>query len=376
MATKRDGRGPPSAATNLIAGGGAGMMEALVCHPLDTIKVRMQLSRRARQPGAPKRGFVRTGAEIVRRETPLGLYKGLGAVVTGIVPKMAIRFSSFEAYKQMLSSTSSPSSPSSSSSSSSSPAGDGKNQGTKKISGAGTFAAGLAAGVTEAVAVVTPMEVVKIRLQAQHHSMADPLDVPKYRNAAHAAYTVVREEGFGALYRGVSLTALRQGSNQAVNFSAYTYFKEALVRWQFPPEDENDDAGFGSGAAKAKAKANAAAAAVTAASSGNPLPAWQTTVIGLVSGAMGPLSNAPIDTIKTRLQKTPAEPGVSAFRRISVIAKDMFKQEGFHAFYKGITPRIMRVAPGQAVTFTVYEYLKDKLERSKPALIVGSQYEE
>lgn len=75
--------------------------------------------------------------------------------------------------------------------------------------------AGLSAGVTEAVAVVTPMEVIKIRLQAQHHSMADPLDVPKYRNAAHALYTVVREEGFGALYRGVSLTALRQGSNQA-----------------------------------------------------------------------------------------------------------------------------------------------------------------
>ena len=27
------------------------MMEALACHPLDTIKVRMQLSRRARAPG-------------------------------------------------------------------------------------------------------------------------------------------------------------------------------------------------------------------------------------------------------------------------------------------------------------------------------------
>ena len=78
-----------------------------------------------------------------------------------------------------------------------------------------TRTAGLAAGVTEAVAIVTPMEVIKIRLQAQHHSMADPLDVPKYRNAAHALYTVLREEGAGALYRGVTLTALRQGSNQA-----------------------------------------------------------------------------------------------------------------------------------------------------------------
>ncbi|KAK4178154.1 putative succinate/fumarate mitochondrial transporter [Triangularia setosa] len=327
MATKvsggKDGqKKPTSVATNLIAGGGAGMMEALVCHPLDTIKVRMQLSKRGRVPGQAKRGFIRTGVEIVQKETALGLYKGLGAVLTGIVPKMAIRFTSFEWYKQLLA-----------------------NKETGVVSGQALFLAGLSAGVTEAVAVVTPMEVIKIRLQAQHHSMADPLDVPKYRNAAHALYTVVKEEGFGALYRGVSLTALRQGSNQAVNFTAYTYFKEWLYQWQ--PEHL-----------------------------GGNLPSYQTTLIGLVSGAMGPLSNAPIDTIKTRLQKMKAEPGTSALQRITKIAGEMFKQEGFHAFYKGITPRIMRVAPGQAVTFTVYEYLKEKLEKSGPSIITGGRYEE
>lgn len=51
------------------------------------------------------------------------------------------------------------------------------------------------------------------------------------------------------------------------------------------------------------------------------------------------------------------------------------RQEGFHAFYKGITPRIMRVAPGQAVTFTVYEFLKDKLESSNLSF-TGGKYEE
>lgn len=156
------------------------------------------------------------------------------------------------------------------------------------------LSAGLAAGVTEAVAVVTPMEVIKIRLQAQHHSMADPLDIPKYRNAAHALYTVVKEEGFGALYRGISLTALRQGSNQAVNFTAYTEFKELLQKWQPQYKD-------------------------------SPIPSYQTTLIGLISGAMGPLSNAPIDTIKTRLQKTPAMPGETAMSRIVTIARDMFR---------------------------------------------------
>lgn len=78
------------------------MMEALVCHPLDTIKVRMQLSRRGRTPGTKRRGFLATGKDIVKKETAFGLYKGLGAVLTGIVPKMAIRFTSYEWYKQAL----------------------------------------------------------------------------------------------------------------------------------------------------------------------------------------------------------------------------------------------------------------------------------
>ena len=62
--------------------------------------------------------------------------------------------------------------------------------------------------------VVGPMEVVKIRLQAQVHSMTDPLDVPKYRNAAHSLFVILREEGPKTLYRGVGLTALRQATNQ------------------------------------------------------------------------------------------------------------------------------------------------------------------
>ncbi|OJD16168.1 hypothetical protein AJ78_03657 [Emergomyces pasteurianus Ep9510] len=317
-----NGKKPASAATNLIAGGTAGMMEALVCHPLDTVKVRMQLSKRARAPGVKARGFVATGREIVRRETALGLYKGLGAVLSGIVPKMAIRFTSYGWYKQALC-----------------------NKETGQLSGSANMLAGLAAGVTEAVAVVTPMEVIKIRLQAQQHSLADPLDAPKYRSAPHALLTVVKEEGFGALYRGVSLTALRQGTNQAANFTAYSELKALLQKWQ-PEYSEKE------------------------------LPSYQTMVIGLISGAMGPFSNAPIDTIKTRLQKTPAEPGQSALSRITAISSEMFKQEGARAFYKGITPRVMRVAPGQAVTFTVYEYIKERLERSNWSIVGGNKYNE
>ncbi|CCM02973.1 uncharacterized protein FIBRA_05088 [Fibroporia radiculosa] len=297
---------PVGFAIQLTAGGTAGAMEALCCQPLDTIKVRMQLSRSGLAPGTKPRGFLATGAMIVQRETPLALYKGLGAVLSGIVPKMAIRFASFETYKGWLA-----------------------DKETGKTSVGNIFIAGLGAGTTEAVFVVTPMEVVKIRLQAQQHSLADPLETPQYRNAGHAVYKIIREEGFSALYRGVSLTALRQATNQGANFTAYQELKKFAHQMQ--PELVD-------------------------------LPSYQHMVIGLISGAMGPFSNAPIDTIKTRLQKATAVPGTSAFQRIAAIAGDMWRQEGFRSFYKGITPRVLRVAPGQAIVFAVYERMRKIIE--------------
>lgn len=300
-----------NAAIDFVAGGTAGLFEALCCHPLDTIKVRMQLSSKQGQVGpdgkpVKKLGFIGTGIQIAKRETPLGLYKGLGAVVTGIIPKMSIRFTSYEFYKRQLAPK------------------DGS-----KLPTWSNFVAGVGAGVTEAVLVVNPTEVIKIRLQAQHHSMVDPLDVPKYRNAAHALLVVVREEGIGALYRGVTLTAARQASNQGVNFTVYSELKQKLQELQ--PQYEQ-------------------------------LPSWQTSIIGLVSGALGPLSNAPLDTIKTRMQREGGASTESGLSRFTRITKQLIAQEGIHALYKGITPRILRVAPGQAVTFTVYEKVSTFLE--------------
>lgn len=301
-----------SPSVTLIAGGTAGLFEALCCHPLDTIKVRMQLHRKSGLNKNP--GFVTTGVSIAKKEGITGLYKGLGAVVMGIIPKMAIRFSSYEFYRGLLT-----------------------DKETGQISTGAIFIAGVGAGITEACAVVNPMEVVKIRLQAQHHSMSDPLSSPKYRNAGHAVYRIVKEEGFATLYRGVSLTAARQATNQGANFTVYSKLKEFLTEYH----TKNGNNGI--------------------------IPSWQTSFIGLISGAIGPFSNAPLDTIKTRLQKEtktgdPSLAKQSSLQRIVRIGTDLIREEGFAALYKGITPRVMRVAPGQAVTFTVYEYVRTQLE--------------
>ncbi|AAS54180.2 AGL311Cp [Eremothecium gossypii ATCC 10895] len=289
-------------AVNLVAGGTAGLFEALCCHPLDTIKVRMQIYRRANEGTKPP-GFLRTGANIYSGEGLLAFYKGLGAVVIGIIPKMAIRFSSYEFYRTLLA-----------------------DRQTGVVSTGNTFLAGVGAGVTEAVLVVNPMEVVKIRLQAQHlHGAAEQ---QKYRNAIQAAYLIVKEEGIGALYRGVSLTAARQATNQGANFTVYSKLRERLQEYH----------------------------------GSQNLPSWETSLIGLVSGAIGPFSNAPLDTIKTRLQKDKSTRNLSNWVRITTIGRQLVQEEGFRALYKGITPRVMRVAPGQAVTFTVYEFVRRHLE--------------
>lgn len=314
--SSNSGKGKNNTLQHLIAGGGAGFVESSICHPLDTIKTRMQLRKNTidtqqirhslmepahqirhslmeptgmlRQtisgsglrttpnpevlvnanmhepaPIAQKAGKATTtyakiiekpfhngtvraslgpfgsAKRIVQREGFFALYKGLTAVYAGIVPKMAIRFVTFEKYKDYLA--------------------DYTSLGR---SNQATFLAGLGSGLTEAIVVVTPAEVCKIRMQGQYHSLIDPAqrEHRKYRNVFQTAVTIAREEGIGALYKGLFPTMLRQGCNQAVNFTAYSYLKKMTMEIQQTSE----------------------------------LASWQSLLLGGFSGGMGPLVNNPV----------------------------------------------------------------------------------
>lgn len=93
------------------------------------------------------------------------------------------------------------------------------------------FLAGLGSGVTEAVLVVTPTEMCKVRMQAEIAPAATVFTatlsgrgapattaaaVSKYENVLQTAALVAREEGLGALYKGLVPTVLRQGCNQVI----------------------------------------------------------------------------------------------------------------------------------------------------------------
>ena len=175
-------------------------------------------------------------------------------------------------------------------------------------------------------------QVCKIRMQGQFHSMMDPAQMQhrKYTNVLQTAITIAREEGLMALYKGVVPTMLRQGCNQAVNFTAYNMMKTKVMDYQGTPE----------------------------------LASWQSLLIGGFSGGMGPLVNNPLDVVKTRLQKQVVIPGkipkyTGLVQSCVLIAKD----EGALALWKGITPRLLRIMPGQAITFMTYEAVSAQMHR-------------
>jgi solute carrier family 25 (mitochondrial citrate transporter), member 1 len=258
-------------------------------------------------------GPIGTARRIIEREGFFALYKGLTAVYAGIIPKMAIRFVSFEQYREWGTSLVS-------------------NQRWDISPTSVTFTAGLASGLTEAILVVTPAEVCKIRMQGQYHSLMDPSQMQrrKYTNVVQTAVTIAREEGLAALYKGVVPTMLRQGCNQAVNFTAYSLMKTQVMDWQGTSE----------------------------------LASWQSLLIGGFSGGMGPLVNNPLDVIKTRLQKQVVVPGrtpkyTGLLSGMAVVARE----EGIFALWKGITPRLLRIVPGQAITFMTYEAVSAQMHR-------------
>lgn len=61
--------------------------------------------------------------------------------------------------------------------------------------------------MTEAVLIVTPTDVLKIRLQTARSN--------QYSNPVQALVGILKTEGLSALWSGVGLTAARQGTNQA-----------------------------------------------------------------------------------------------------------------------------------------------------------------
>lgn len=177
----------------MLAGSVAGMVEHMAMFPVDLVKTRMQMVQSS--GGSAHRTVYKAFFHIVKKEGPLGLYRGIGAMGLGAGPAHAVYFAAYESLKEHL----------------------GGNR-----SGYHPFAHALAgAGATIASdAVFTPMDVVKQRLQLRHSPYHGTLDCIK---------KTMQEDGISAFYKSYRTTVVMNIPFTAVHFAAYEAGKNVLA---------------------------------------------------------------------------------------------------------------------------------------------------
>lgn len=175
---------------------------------------------------------------------------------------------------------------------------------------------GLGAGLSEAIFAVTPMETVKVKF-IHDQTLAQP----RYKGFLHGIGVIVRTEGIKGLYQGVTATMAKQGSNQAIRF----FVMETLKDWY-----------RGGDSSKSVNK---------------PVVG----VFGVIAGACSVYGNTPIDVVKTRMQGLEAK----KYKNTIDCAVQIWKKEGFFAFYKGTVPRLSRVCLDVGITFMIYDSIME-----------------
>jgi solute carrier family 25 citrate transporter 1 len=292
-----------------MAGSLGGVVEACCLQPTDVVKTRLQLDRAG--AGAAYRGMAHCGATVARVEGAAALWKGLTPFATHLTLKYALRQGSNASLQSRL-----------------------RDPATGELSTAALLASGLGAGVAEALLVVTPFEVVKIRLQQQRGGLGPDHKPPRYRGAVHCAVTVIREEGLRGLWAGAAPTVLRNGTNQAAMFACKSKLDAAL--WGKRDGDEKE------------------------------LHFTRSKASGFLATAVGPLLTGPFDVVKSRLM---AQGGDSAgagvrYRGTAHALRTIYAEEGVRALWKGLLPRLVRIPTGGALAWAVTDQVTALYERA------------
>lgn len=110
--------------------------------------------------------------------------------------------------------------------------------------------------------VIAPLDVIKIRLQLQIHSLSDPLSVrgvngPVYKGTLGTLKQILKHEGLTGLWKGNVPAELMYLAYGSIQFSAYKYASSLLEHPSLPYHLPSSAVNFISGAA-------AGAAATTA----------------------------------------------------------------------------------------------------------------
>lgn len=266
---------------SLVAGGVAGGIEATITYPFEFAKTRSQLRSAGSLRNASPLQQLRT---TFAAEGISGVYTGCSALVIGTAMKAGVRFLAFDTIKAQLVND------------------------RGQLSTVNGIFAGMAAGVVESILAVTPTERIKTAM------IDDAKSAKRFRSTPHAVSILLREQGFGGLYRGLLSTTIKQSATSAVRMGSYNALKsQYAIRMGHPPRS-----------------------------------VAESFVLGSIAGTVTVYATQPFDTIKTRSQSSRGEGMLTAVRGI-------FHDGGVLGYWKGSTMRLGRLVLSGGIVFSIYE---------------------
>ncbi|EIE88097.1 hypothetical protein G6F46_002957 [Rhizopus delemar] len=163
---------------------------------------------------------------------------------------------------------------------------------------------------TIAVTMISPIELFRTRLQAS-------VGTEGFRYVLEGVKEMVVKDGPRALWRGLPPTLWRDVPFSAIYWMGYEECKKSLLR----------------------------------SSSINELEA--SFLAGAASGMFAAAVTTPFDVAKTKRQVNADKPSFDT--RVGSILKETYKKEGVQGLFRGLTPRIAKVAPSCAIMISTYE---------------------
>ncbi|GFF26996.1 mitochondrial folate transporter/carrier [Aspergillus udagawae] len=302
--------GLSSSFVETIAGFTAGIVSTLCLHPLDLLKTRLQVDR-----SSPSQlgGSLRVIRDIARREGGItAFYRGLTPNIIGNSTSWGLYFLCYGKTKDLMRRL--------------------RGSRVPELTSTDYFVASGLAGLATSV-LTNPIWVIKTRM----------LSTGSNTPGAYASFTtgvaqIYRSEGIPGFYRGL-LPALFGVSHGALQFMAYEKLKVYRTRMSSTSRTSGDS--IGSGATPARQLGN-----------------FDFFLTSSLSKIFAGCVTYPYQVLRSRLQTYDAH---LVYRGVGDAMAQIWAQEGFAGFYKGLGPNLLRVLPSTWVTFLVYENTKSCL---------------
>ena len=279
----------------VLSGACAGCIETLVTMPFEVTKTRLQIRHGAQE------SIFASMRSTWQSNGLRGFYFGLPVMLIQASGKLAIRFSVFEQFKELLSAP-------------------GQQPGKASV-----FVSGFAAGGIESAIWITPCERLKTLRQTQ-------IGVPSAK-VVHTAWhsslqQVIKDEGIGSLFRGVIPTFWRNAGSVGYRFLVYDIAMEAIV-------------------------------------GGTGEKRWfHSLLCGAFVGMTSTVLNNPLDVVKSRMQaEQQVDGGQYKYRGAIHCCQSIVREEGVVALGQGLFSRLCKITLGQAVIFFVYENIKQTVDQ-------------